>query len=253
MTPQPPTTWQPPPTARYGATKLLVFLDIDGVCNKHGGPHHGELNPELVGHLGQLLQRHRFDAQVVFNTAWNTNTLDEMKAMFTAAGFKHPEVLVGQTSSNAGGGHPIREYLIWNDLIGTPFIIIDDSTKDYGEMWCRLIVCDGSKGFDKVALKEATEQMWHSNPNESRDRHAAIDRLIIDCHRLARRTPWLTDEQRQGYIRRNLNLIEHCLLVPNFLEAAFLKKPEGYEAPAPIGKIRTLDDDDNEVEPEADE
>jgi hypothetical protein len=244
--PQGFTTWQPTHHHRYGATKVLVFLDIDGVCNKHGGPHHGKLNPELVGHIGRLIQRHRFDTQIVFNTAWNTNTLDEMKVMFTAAGFKHPECLVGQTSSTRGGGHPIREYLIENDLIGTPFIIIDDSTHDYGEMWCRLIACNGSKGFDKIALKEATEQMWHSSPNESRDRHAAIDRLLRDCHRLARRCPWLTDEQRQGYIRRNLNLIEHCLLVPDFLVAAYLKKPEGHVAPAPIGKIIVQPDDEED-------
>jgi len=214
---------------------LRIFLDIDGVMNSYGGEHQDSLDPQKVRWLSKLMAhgwggRH---IEVVFNTAWNVHDLDYMKKAFTEAGFRYPDQLTGQTNSCGGGGDPVRDYLIDNDLVGTPFIIIDDGTKNYGEMWCRLIRCDGHRGFREVEYKAASDLTWKArNPNEPRDRRLAVDHLVEHTHWLATKNPWLDDVQRRAAVAANLDLVAHCLLVPDFLEAALLVKPPEVKPPA---------------------
>lgn len=207
-----------------------VFLDVDGVLNRYGLFHTSSklgIEKALVAELNLLLSiwsTHTY--RIVFNTAWNIHTMDYMRATLAAAGFKHPKYLHDQTSSTAGGGGPVRQYILDHNLIGEPFIIIDDSTHDYGEMWCRLLHIDGTKGLTKATRQQAGDLIWRAcSPHENRDRKQAVNGLMAECWRLANHTPWLDPSQREKEIRLTLDLMAHCLTVPDFLGAAFLSPP----------------------------
>jgi len=208
---------------------FYLFIDIDGVMNRYGGAHQGGIAPDLVGVLGVLLSDHpSWEFRVVFNSAWNIHSMKDMVAAFVKAGFgHHSHCLFDQTNSSHGGGGPVRDYLTENGLVGHPFMIIDDETRDYGEMWCRLIRCDGKRGFDVNRVKAAIDLFYKvtRRPNEDRDRGLAVSHLIEHCHWLAAETPWLTAEQRKGYISADLDLVAHCLTVPEFRVKAMLEAP----------------------------
>jgi len=202
----------------------LIFLDIDGVMNRYGHPQQEVLDEHLVGQLNRL--QSWLGTQVVFNSAWNSHSLDYMKNAFAKAGHLYPATLIGQTGSCAGGGDPVRDYLIENDLVGTPFIIIDDGDSNYGEMWCRLVRCDPNEGFTDKRRNQAEDLIWQAlSPREKESRETAVKHLVDHAHWLATRTHWLTPEDRERYIRMDLDLVAHCLLVPDFLEQALLVKP----------------------------
>jgi len=203
----------------------LVFLDVDGVLNAYNTKSHGQLDPDLVEELNTLLNSWG-RPKVVMNTAWNIRPLEEVREELVATGFKYPDLLVDQTGSTAGGGGPVRRYLLDNDLVGTAFIIIDDGTHDYGEMWCRLVVCDGHKGFIEKRRKYASDLIWKArNPNEERDRRLATGHIVEHCHWLAEKATWLSPEERIRYIRAELDIAAHCMTDPLFMERALLVKP----------------------------
>jgi hypothetical protein len=207
---------------------FYIFVDVDGVFIRYQSDDGPELNPDLVANLNNLMNGwYKYQYRIVFNTSWNARSMDEMRDLFVQAGFKgHPDMLHGQTNSCAGGGNPVRQYLLDHDLVGSPFIIIDDETHNYDELWCRLIQCDGTKGFDDKAQNAANELIWKAvKPNNDRDRRIAIEHLTEECFRLAQRTPWLKPEQREKYLRRTLDLMAQCHLVEDFLTAAMLTKP----------------------------
>jgi len=201
----------------------IVFLDIDGVMNDHSSD---VIDPARVKWLNYFISRCSMDVEIVFNTAWNTNSLDFMVDAFKTAGFKYPSSLIGQTDSSGGGGGPIRRWLTANDRVGACYIAIDDSTRNYGEMWGRLIHCRSDKGFGKDEAKQATDTVWRGwrRFDDRIERNAAVSNLVKEAQRLAFDCPWLTAEQREQYIRGVLDIVRYCLTVPDFLTVAYLKE-----------------------------
>ena len=209
---------------------MHFFLDIDGVMTDHTS---NKLMPDQVACLNQLVERCMWGGhtvKIIFNTAWNIHTLEYMVDAFTAAGFKYPEMLVGQTDSTGGGGDPVRRWLTEQGVTGEPYLIIDDSVSCYREMRCRLIHCMPTEGLTMSVVERASASGYLDHKlDEQCERDRATAALFGEAQRLAYRTPWLTPVQRAGYIRETLDLLAHCLVVPNFLEAAYLKKkdPDG--------------------------
>jgi len=201
-----------------------IFLDVDGVMNAYGSESHGKLDPKLVANLNTLMVSRNL--QVVFNSAWNVYGIEQLRKDFVTAGLTRPMDLIDTTARYSGGGDLVRKYLIEHDLVGTPFIIIDDGTQNYGEMWCRLAVCDGRKGFNNEVLARAdflAGKCWQ--PDEERDRKMAATYLMEHAMWLAFKTKWLTIEQRQHYIAASFEIATHCLTDPDFMEDAMLVAP----------------------------
>jgi len=202
-------------------TLMLLFLDIDGVLNRNND----RFDPTLVENLNWLMTRWP-NLQIVFNTAWNLHPLNDMRDWLVDAGFEHPKRLHGQTAACSGGGNLVRRYLTDNDLVGTPFIIIDDSSHDYNEMWCRLIKCQGRRGFDEDRRRLANDLIWKARaPVEQRDRKLAVSALVDNCFTLSKAN-YLSEEDKEKSIRLNLDLATHCMLSTDFLVRAHLVKPD---------------------------
>ena len=169
---------------------MLCFLDIDGVVCLNGD----KLEPKLISNLNALLD-HDPRIQVVFNTAWNSQSLDWMKAEFVKAGFKHPDRLIGQTLGTSGGGGLVRSWLRDHAQPGTPYLLIDDSTRAYDMMWGRLVHCRLSVGFDEERLEAAKALVDRAITPEG-ERRALLVNLSLEVARLQDETPWLSVSQR---------------------------------------------------------
>ena len=207
--------------------RITIFLDIDGVMNRYGFKQ-DKLDPKLVAHLEWLSTR--WTLSVVTNSAWNSYGLERIRAAFVAAGLKSSRIITGMTNSNGGGGGPVRQYLRDHDLVGTPFFIVDDSTHDYGEMWCRLVHCDGRKGFDVGALKNLDQMIGHCHtPESQRDRRQALTNLGEYCFWLMK-ADWLSFEEKERHIYTLMESGARFLTAPNFLEAAMLVKAASPES-----------------------
>lgn len=205
---------------------ILLFLDVDGVLNRHDKSW---LDPELVANLNWLVARCS-EIKIVFNTAWNRHPVAKLKTMMEDAGFKHPARIRGKTDSCSGGGEPCRRYLEAHDLVGTPYIIIDDSDHDYGEMWCRLVKCQSNRGFDEKRRGAANDLAWKSrNPDEDRDRRIAVGGLVDRAFQVMQ-ADWLTPEQKESYVARDLDLAAQCITMPDFHRRAMVTPPEPPES-----------------------
>ena len=200
--------------------RRLLFLDVDGVLNRYGSGHEGKLDPELITNLNMLM--FTCDLEIVLNSAWNAFGVEKVRADFKAAGFETPKSIIGTTARNCGGGFPVRKYLIDNDIEGIPYIIIDDGTHNYGEMWCRLARCDGRKGFTTEVLRRAEDLVFKcARPLEQRDREMAAS-FILEHTVWLSKASWLSEEQKRHYIAADFDIATHCLTTPDFMEAAML-------------------------------
>ena len=201
-----------------------LFLDIDGVLAAHGGPHHGDLDPVMVQRLNTKVGR-RYGGQqcrIVINSAWNVRGLGEVTDRLAEAGLD-PTHIHDTTGSCQGGGEPVRRYLTENDLVGSPYVILDDSARQYGEMWCRLVKVDGSKGFDKgaaAAFDSVLWDCWRGLP-ERKERQKAVEAILEECYRLSK-AKHLPADDKQSAIKALSDLLPYILTVPRFRERAFL-------------------------------
>jgi len=213
----------PDPHRSLGVT-VILFLNIDGVINRLGTDSlgDGELDKDLMETLIKSLSMSYHDrVEVVLHTS-RTMSIADTRALFTRKGFKFPERIIGRTCCTGGDG--VRQYLIEHKLVGHKFIIIDDETHDYGELWCRLIVTDGRIGITAATYTEFRELYYRYKVCEEKERTSAVNHLISYCHWLAK-TSFLSEKDRQQRIRYHLDIVQQCLTVPNFLERAFLKEP----------------------------
>lgn len=179
---------------------MLCFLDIDGVICLNGD----KLDPKLVANLDALLD-HDPRIEVVFNTAWNIKPLDGMKAAFVEAGFRHPDRLAGQTAGTSGGGDLVRSWLQDHAPPGTPYLLIDDSTRAYDMMWGRLVHCRSETGFDEERL-EAAKALVDRTVTPEGERRALLVNLSLEVARLLDETPWLTVPQRLEAVSSTVTL-----------------------------------------------
>lgn len=200
--------------------KTLIFLDIDEVV-----AFQGQLNQGLINNLNILIAKIGQPVEVVFNTSWNVKPLAEVKALFLEGGFWYGNCLVGQTDSTRGGGPPIRDWFKANpDQIGCPYLCIDDSTREYGFQWGRLVRCENTEGFTEARVEEALAIL--ARPLEQ-EQEACIVALAREANRLMTRTPWLKTEQRVEYTEEHIKVMREVWADRKFLQTAFMKKSVG--------------------------
>jgi hypothetical protein len=200
---------------------VILFLDIDGVLRKNGstaGPH--TLDPVLVQRLNFLCANRPL--KIVTNTAWNGHGLPFIRQALVDAGFDWPICVQGKTASSFGGGALVREWLSQHAAPGTPYIILDDSAKDYGSMWGRLVKLDGKSGLTEPRMFTALK-IIEATINDKGERQRAARHIQQELWRLSTRTPWLKPEDRAKAIKEKTDLLAHVLSVEDFLADAMLK------------------------------
>ena len=195
---------------------MLIFLDIDETLAEYR-----KILPDRVSCLNWVIHHSPEPCQIVFNTAWNIHNLEFMREKLIAAGFQYPECILGQTYGNQGGGDLIREWLTKNNQIGTPFIIIDDSTRHMKGLWSRLAHCDPVTGFTPEVAERAL-QIMHRDITEEGERQAACENLLR-CALLQQTKDWLTKEQKAEFTKSYLDLMATLLATEDFLREAYLK------------------------------
>lgn len=198
--------------------KVVLFLDIDGVLCLTGRT----LDPRLVAALNILIKCGcPSDIRIVFNTAWNIHSLDEMRGFMVAAGFKYPECIQGQTAGMSGGGELARQWLRDNGMVGTPYVMVDDSTRMQSS-WGRLAQCRTDEGLNLKVVGKALDIIRRGVEHEVVEKACAFNNLMEDNQRLISATPWLSDEERKGYIQRNFAEAKEIMDDPNFMRSACL-------------------------------
>ena len=129
-----------------------MFLDIDGVLNRHGyRPAESRglvswIEPDLAGRLARELAA--IDARVVLASDWRIGrTVDALREALGVHGLALHDV----TPSACGGGR-WREIAAWLAANGgaSDFAIIDDAF-DMGELAARHVRCSPLAGFDEAA------------------------------------------------------------------------------------------------------
>lgn len=199
----------------------IIFLDIDEVLAEYG-----KLQRDRIAHLNHIVWEARdFDPRIVFNTAWNRHTLDEMWDMLVEHGFEYPEVLIGQTAGCGGGGHLARQWLRDNGMVGKPYIAIDDSAH-YQESIGRLVQCtDPKKGLTREIANIALDLIALGIRHPEAEVLRTMDYFVGEQDRLLLRTPWLTDEQRDEAMQENLNEMARIAAMDHkdFMRAACLE------------------------------
>lgn len=213
---------------------MILFLDIDGVLNSKPGST--GLENFHVQHLNTLIQMFP-EPRIITNSAWNSIPLSELRVQFEQAGFLYPRVIQGRTPSCMGGGLPVRQWLRENNAVGEPFLILDDSTHDYGAMWCRLVWCPWNRGFDGERLRAALRVVERSRKplQDSVERFAAVESLMERSRWALREANWLTEEGKRKVCGEALSLAQTCLDIPAFLSEACLMpfdQPETVPTPA---------------------
>jgi hypothetical protein len=193
-------------------------LDVDGVLVLVGRKFHRPAVAELNYFIREVGPD---NIRIVFNTAWNLHTVDEMRTFLVVAGFEYPTCLHGQTAGTQGGGGLAREWLRDNDGVGTPYIMIDDSTRCQAS-WGRLAQCITAQGMTrKVADKAVAIYQRGIADAETELQHVEAN-ILADNFRIVTSTPWLSDEERYKYTQRNLDDAREIVSDPNFMQSACL-------------------------------
>jgi len=200
---------------------MLIFLDIDGVLVLNGR----KFERKLVNHLNNLIATYFWksgkNVEIVFNSAWNVNPIDDMKKWLAEAGFLYTNCIIGKTPGTSGGGELIRRWLTTNNRVGEPFILLDDSSHDIQAMWCRIAQSVTSKGFNRTVARKA-ETIMLRKITEDGERKAACENLLAQALRV-QKASWLTADQKADLAAVDCALLQELLLKPHFLEHAFLK------------------------------
>jgi hypothetical protein len=150
--------------------------------------------------------------------------MDEMWDMLVTHGFEYPEVLLGQTGGCQGGGVLARQWLRDNNMVGNPYIAIDDTAR-YQESIGRLVQCtDPKKGLTGEIADQALNMIRGGIQPAETEILRALAYFAMERERLAWRTPWLTSKERNGLLLENLNETDRIATMnhKDFMRAACL-------------------------------
>ena len=200
--------------------EVIILLDIDGVLCLDGR----NLNRDLVANLNLVVSDGAGPSgtTIVFNTAWNRLPLETMKSLLAEAGFRYPECLVGQTNGCHGGGDPAREWLRDNNRVGTPYVMIDDST-NVGMSWGRLAHCNTGEGLTRAVVDKALSIIRRGIGCSKDEVQHLADNLRLENHRLSTRCPWLTFAKINSFINHNSALVASATGWEGFMREACLE------------------------------
>ncbi|HSN26104.1 MAG TPA: HAD domain-containing protein [Kofleriaceae bacterium] len=133
----------------------VVFLDVDGVLNRHGFRPVGSrglvswIEPELAARVAREVAA--LDARIVLASDWRLGRT--VAALREALGV-HGLALHDVTPSACGGGR-WREIAAWlaAHAVGTHEAAIIDDAFDMGELAARHVRCTAVSGFDESAAR----------------------------------------------------------------------------------------------------
>ena len=227
--------------------EFVLFVDIDSTLNSvrtkwapHPDPKRNTdwlgMDSRNVRHLHMLLLRLQwshpgYKRKVVFHTAWNLNTLDFMRETIASAGLGLD--LVDEWDQCVGGGGTcdhVFTYLRGKGRHGvvplnnSPYVIIDDCTRDARLLWGRIAPCKAD-GFDheladlaySILTRPVTAQsemaaiaLGLANDSLYRARHRAVE-LEAYILEVAQMRAVLADAHKclhRGSLLRHLHLTE---------------------------------------------
>ena len=203
---------------------LIIFLDIDGVVCFKGRGNSDALDSTCVEWLNRIISMCHtlgMTPQIVINSAWNSHPLADLKESLVKAGFKYPNLVCDQTAGVSGGGDLIREWLDQKVPAGTPYLILDDSSHQMDELWCRLVKCNSASGLTQDVYERACQILYRFPVNHHFEVLSALHEMTTHLLWLSR-AHWLTPEQKTAYVQQSLDLAKGFLSDPDFLKKARL-------------------------------
>jgi hypothetical protein len=195
----------------------ILFPDVDGVLSLDGET----FDPGCVAQLNRIIATAHDPCQIVFNSAWNIHGVDVLRAMLVASGFEYPECIIGRTSACCGGGELARSWLVANGKVGTPYVILEDSTSHLGASWGRLAHCIPTTGLTPAVADKAIGIIQRGIGSRETESMSAYVNIMAENDRL-RGCDWLTEEQRQTFRLENTRLALAIMHDVNFLRTAGL-------------------------------
>lgn len=183
-------------------TDLAVLLDIDGVGNAYYTPSHGLLGIRqwhaLTNLIETLIERD-YNPRIWLNSSWSSvwnRPLKKEKPLaerFRDAGFGHVDRIEGTTGCSGGGGDPVRRWLITNDWLHKPFVILEDEpSRRFEELWARMVWINGRIGFRLADIQRVLNTL---DPSVSDGEKIRLKLQARKAHFLA--ADWLTPEQKR--------------------------------------------------------
>lgn len=142
-----------------------IFLDIDGVLNsmeyaflrmdKYQSSKIWGIDPYAIERFQYIFEKLPI-TEIVISSTWRKHySLDELKEVFTEAGFKYSDKIVGYTPSlfhdyNKFRGHEIKQYIQEHNIDN--YVIIDDSNDMLPSQRDRMVLTHNASGitFDDV-------------------------------------------------------------------------------------------------------
>ena len=195
---------------------VYIFLDMDGVLSLSSQV----IESRCVFQLNRIVHDIGTDrVRIVFNTAWNCHSLDEMRIRMVAAGFAYPDTLWSQTDGTHGGGQLAREWLRDHGEVGCPYVIVDDST-NMGPSWGRIAHCSLAMGLTAAIADQAIAIARRGIQHADIEKQFAIEALRREIVRLKTRTPWLSSKERSPLIKLDQALIKVLSKDKDFLRNA---------------------------------
>ena len=190
---------------------------------------HGKVGVDQVSqfnHICQVIAEQGYEVRIVFNTSWNSRGVENIQADLVDAGFTHPSMLWGTTATNEGGGYLVRRWFDEHpEFIGCPYLILDDGTRGYDELWCRLIYTNYKAGLTGREA-EISVQIVKRGIDQTQERLQAIQNIHHWCEKFYERTrvsnEW-TDEKAARVLRERYDLIGRVAFDPDFMKKARLE------------------------------
>lgn len=153
----------------------LIFLDIDGVLNKHGynrcsDVESSTLEPEAVARLNRIIRES--DAEIVLSSAWRymvhggAMTLGGFEYLLRTHGVAAKGRLIGLTATDEAIPNRGQQITEWLNAHGweRPYVVLDDGGSTGPDNWSDLgieeaklnvVWCDGEKGMGDDHVRRA--------------------------------------------------------------------------------------------------
>lgn len=139
---------------------VLLFLDFDGVLHPYAPwPHDEKVRAGYFQHLPRLenVLRDFSGVRVVVSSDWRRHHRLEDLRLFFSEDLRHR--VIGTTSQESISAETsgsrqlqVEEYLRNHNLIGTPWIAIDDTSSNYFPQEERLVLCADMFGEQEEAV-----------------------------------------------------------------------------------------------------
>ena len=194
---------------------MIIFCDVDEVLALNG-----KLQPDLVQNLTRIIDRSTTIPRIIMNTAWNRHSLQEMREHLKNAGFPYAGRICGQTDGCQGGWGLAHKWLVDNQALGQPYLILEDRASGWGSSWGRLAHCRDNLGLTRDVASRAIDIMTRPI-TEHGERQACVMALMTEWDRLSR-VDYLSEKDQRKLIQDVKTLVVKVIRDKDFLRSAHL-------------------------------